>query len=74
MPPRNFYIGVKLIEAYPETKDGKHGYHVTYPDGYESWSPKDVFEKAYLCLNDEAEDFLGDHKDFVMKWAEEGHS
>ena len=23
------------------------GYHVRYKDGYESWSPKDVFEKAY---------------------------
>lgn len=23
------------------------GYHVVYPDGYESWSPKDVFDDAY---------------------------
>lgn len=23
------------------------GYHVRYKDGYESWSPKDVFEEAY---------------------------
>lgn len=23
------------------------GYKVVYPDGYESWSPKDVFESAY---------------------------
>ena len=23
------------------------GYKVVYEDGYESWSPKDVFEKAY---------------------------
>lgn len=23
------------------------GYKVVYPDGYESWSPKDVFEEAY---------------------------
>lgn len=30
----------------PEEK----GYKVRYPDGYESWSPKDVFEKAYLEL------------------------
>ena len=26
----------------------REGYKVVYPDGYESWSPKDVFEKAYL--------------------------
>lgn len=26
------------------------GYRVIYSDGYESWSPKEVFEKAYLEL------------------------
>ena len=25
----------------------KDGYRVKYPDGYESWSPKTVFEEAY---------------------------
>lgn len=29
----------------------EEGYRVRYPDGYESWSPKDVFEKAYLPLS-----------------------
>lgn len=28
------------------------GYKVVYVDGYESWSPKDVFEKAYQCVED----------------------
>lgn len=28
-------------------KDDEQGYLVKYEDGYESWSPKDVFEKAY---------------------------
>jgi len=41
------YIGQKLISAMPEKKDGKEGYVVIYSDGYKSWSPKDVFEKAY---------------------------
>lgn len=27
------------------------GYIVKYPDGYVSWSPKDVFEKAYRELD-----------------------
>jgi len=48
------YIGTKLIEAEPMQKDGKDGYRVKYEDGYESWSPADVFEKAYHnygCLN-----------------------
>jgi hypothetical protein len=47
MPETKAYIGCKIIRAYPDTKDGKDGYTVFYPDGYESWSPKDVFEGAY---------------------------
>lgn len=31
------------------------GYKVKYPDGYISWSPKDVFEKAYLKVQDNPE-------------------
>lgn len=58
------YIGTKLIQAEPAYRiDGKiylksgpvprvmnreDGYKVVYQDGYESWSPKDVFEAAYL--------------------------
>lgn len=50
-----YYMGVKLIQAYPapkSTPDGDvEGYIVKYPDGYESWSPKDAFEAAYLQLD-----------------------
>lgn len=42
------YMGFKLIKAEPMEKDGKAGYKVVYKDGYESWSPADVFEKAYM--------------------------
>lgn len=49
------YIGVKLIKAELELKDGVEGYKVVYPqpDGseYTSWSPKDVFEEAYREVN-----------------------
>ena len=42
------YIGTKIIQAEPMEKNGRDGYKVVYaPDGYESWSPKDVFEAAY---------------------------
>jgi len=41
------YIGTKTIQAEPAVKDGREGYRVIYPDGYESWSPKEVFEEAY---------------------------
>lgn len=29
-----------------------YGYHVIYEDGYHSWSPAEVFEKAYKSIND----------------------
>lgn len=55
------YIGTKQIEAEPMTEAEAceagllrtesyrdvPGYHVRYENGYESWSPKDVFEKTY---------------------------
>lgn len=60
------YIGVKRIEAIPmnlgdynrhrgwqipENEDEyKDGYLVKYSDTYESWSPKEVFEDAYLPI------------------------
>lgn len=60
------YIGTKIIEAEPALRvDGEiisphdilpedvsveEGYRVKYPDGYESWSPKDAFEQAYLPM------------------------
>lgn len=62
------YVGCKLIKAKPMklsefnvskgNMDGpdeadQEGYMVQYSDGYESWSPKDVFENAYLEIEDE---------------------
>lgn len=50
------YIGTKIVEAEPEELRYKNeagvevceeGYKVRYQDGYESWSPKGVFEEAY---------------------------
>lgn len=62
------YIGTKLIKAkemtlgeynkyrgwqIPADEDPKkEGYLVQYSDDYCSWSPKDVFEKAYLRVDD----------------------
>ena len=43
------YIGVKMVQAEPEVKDGVQGYKVVYaePDRpeYISWCPADVFER-----------------------------
>lgn len=41
------YIGTKIIQAEPQTRDGQPGYRVVYPDGYESWSPAVTFDEAY---------------------------
>lgn len=61
------YLGVKILQAEPMTAaefanhrqhpyaaedEHREGYRVVYPDGYESWSPKEVFEAAYLPLTD----------------------
>lgn len=59
------YLGIKLIEAEQMTVEeynekirlliysgeDRNGYKVVYPDGYMSWSPKDVFEKAYRRID-----------------------
>ncbi len=38
-------------QPIPKSMDHEEdGYKVRYADGYESWSPKDVFERAYLEL------------------------
>jgi hypothetical protein len=62
MPKEKLYVGCKLIRAYPlselnylrlemgqnvSNRIDRPGYLVKYPDGYVSWSPKDVFENAY---------------------------
>lgn len=55
------YIGVKIVEATPmtreefEAQEGRNvggdihgdGYEVTYEGGYRAWSPKSVFDAAY---------------------------
>lgn len=45
-----FYVGVKIVEAWKQERDGLPGYAVKYPDGYVSWSTKDAFEQAYLPM------------------------
>ena len=40
-----------ISEEDAKKKGYDEGYAVKYSDGYTSWSPKDVFEKAYLKVN-----------------------
>lgn len=44
---------VKTVRALAQPADSFHpkaGYKVMYEDGYLSWSPADVFERAYRHL------------------------
>ena len=57
------YVGTKILEARPMNRGeynayrgwtipanenpNDEGYLVKYQDGYESWSPKDIFEESY---------------------------
>lgn len=47
-------VRIELLSSNPMPLPGDivdMGYKVVYPDGYESWSPQDVFEAAY-CPTD----------------------
>ena len=48
----NILLDVQYQKCEKAGIEDKDGYIVKYPDGYISWSPKDVFEEAYkLCDN-----------------------
>lgn len=55
----------KDIEKHKETEQG---YHVRYEDGYESWSPKDVFEKAYKVADTFLDRLYIEHSDLIEKF------
>lgn len=61
-------IGIKMVDLQPMTAKeafdkgygmkpnqdpNSNGYEVTYPDGYKSWSPKEVADAAYFPIDDE---------------------
>ena len=67
------YIGIKIVQAVPMMEkafveqeknlpfgpaENRSGYMVVYPDGYESWSPKDTFEAAYRLISDDERKLL----------------
>lgn len=58
----------------PYENDGKkhgnneEGYLVEYPDGYQSWSPKDVFDKAYKCSESFLDRLRIEHSDLMEKF------
>ncbi|MFA5381925.1 MAG: Gp49 family protein [Candidatus Micrarchaeia archaeon] len=75
------YIGVKLVEAFPQTRDefaaskgnemssapNEDGYRVKYADGYESWCPKEQFEKANLLIGEDGTKITAPTVDSFLK-------
>lgn len=73
------YVGTKLVDAEPHVlteANGEHpigtvGYRVVYEGGYESWSPKAVFEAAYKPCTEmtfsEAISLLGQGKSIARR-------
>ena len=52
-PSGHRYVQTKKANASVQGGSNiEDGYRVVYEDGYESWSPKDVFEAAYRRCND----------------------
>lgn len=76
-------IGIKMVDLQPMSAneacirnyktnglDGsQEGYEVTYPDGYKSWCPKEIADKAYFKLSDENGDKVtpADISNFIAK-------
>ena len=50
-----------------EEEKGNAGYHVKYPDGYESWSPAEPFEKAYRCADTFKDRLVIEQKELAEK-------
>lgn len=80
------FIGIKMVEAEPmrasmalsagmkigNAHPDDMGYKVTYPDGYENWSPANVFESAYFPLFDTNGSMI--HTDDVERFIVKGKS
>lgn len=61
--------GKHLLREKPSTENfDDEGYHVRYEDGYESWSPKDTFEKAYKIADTFLDRLYIEHSDLIEKF------
>lgn len=67
-------MGVAFIEGFlqrdkiPSEEEKKQpGYHVKYKDGYESWSPAEPFEEAYLLADTALDRMLIEEEELTAK-------
>jgi len=53
MDEHTFRDEIKREHVIDDGTESRPGYKVIYPDGYVSWSPKEVFETAYREITPE---------------------
>lgn len=55
MPETKVYVTTKIVRAFAarHRDDDRDGYTIIYPDGYQSWCPKDEFERTSRELSDD---------------------
>ncbi|WAX17213.1 hypothetical protein PF672P2_00076 [Parabacteroides phage PF672P2] len=51
-----------------EAEKDNDGYHVKYQDGYESWSPREVFEKAYKVADTPLDRMYVEYNELMDKY------
>ena len=61
------YSGRDPYSNTEDPGDSYMGYLVKYEDGYESWSPKNVFEKAYKCTETFVDRLLVEYNTETLK-------
>ena len=77
------FKGTKIVQAEPMNEseavekgfarknedhhEWREGYHVVYPDGYNSWSPKNVFDEAYKPCETFIDRMIEEHNELTDK-------
>ena len=44
------YVSTKIVSAWPEARQDQPGYGIQHADGYQGWSPKELFEASSIVL------------------------
>ena len=61
-------LGRTIDTSAVENREDQEGYLVEYEDGYRSWSPKAVFEKAYKVSETYVDRMLIEQKDLEERY------
>jgi hypothetical protein len=56
---KNYFYGMIKGDVIPRDTIDEEGYTIIYEDGYQSWSPKDVFERSYRKITDKEKVIIG---------------